>query len=63
MSTNDSQAYKCKEKGCDESVQYEPKIVLAFITPGAPHQSKKKTKVVYLTCANGHTHSYVVPNP
>lgn len=50
--------FKCREPRCAESVVYRPKIVLGL--GRYRRESEPTTKVVYLTCPQGHTHRYEV---
>lgn len=50
--------FPCKETGCSRKVRYERKT-----QPGAARKRKKDTRqtfAVYLTCEDGHVHSYDV---
>lgn len=57
-----SQTLKCKELNCDETINYEPDHVIAFIKRPRPipGRAKKKSKTVYLRCSKGHIHKYIV---
>ena len=51
----DVKIFDCKE-GCGEKVEYKRKVVRGLRdVAGEP-----KTKTVYLTCPQGHTHAYRV---
>ena len=53
--------YKCNEKGCDQEVEYKPKRVFGLTKPGVSNKKEQEqTITVYLTCSNGHTHTYNV---
>ena len=52
-----SQEFSCREPNCSEKVYYERKVLPAGVELGISSQDKK---VVYLTCARGHTHPYEV---
>jgi len=50
-------AIQCKELGCAETVNYRRRTIMAV---DRKETKQPTTKVVYLTCANGHTHKYEV---
>ncbi len=51
----------CKEPGCTEKVEYEPVIVFGVEIGKSINQNIRATKkTVYLTCKQGHCHSYLV---
>jgi hypothetical protein len=49
--------FDCKENNCTEKVAYKRKILLGIFTRD---DAPSADKVVYLTCANGHTHPYTI---
>lgn len=49
----------CKEPGCDKTVIYEREIVHGFKSDA----KESKLISVYLTCADDHTHKYIVEKP
>ncbi len=53
-----SKSFPCKEKGCTESVTYDRQTATGM--KQIPDSKITKSKTVYLTCKNGHTHSYEV---
>lgn len=55
-----TQKFKCKESGCDKKVSYEPIAFFGLIRSDTIPIPKRKTKHVYLTCENDHTHKYTV---
>jgi hypothetical protein len=58
MPNNSETSFSCKEPGCDQKVDYEPKPI-----PGMElkkDSSSNKSKVVYLECSKGHIHPYTV---
>lgn len=55
---DETQTFQCKSNSCTESVTYERETVLGLVDPA--NAAGRKSKVVYLTCANGHTYPYTV---
>jgi len=53
-----TQTFQCKSCGID--VTYKRKTVLGLTIRGDDNGNGDKQKVVYLTCAEGHTHPYTV---
>jgi hypothetical protein len=51
----------CLEPDCKEKVRYKRKIVFGFMTQSI-FTNPGSEKTVYLTCANKHTHPYIIPN-
>jgi uncharacterized membrane protein len=58
-----SQQFKCKEPGCDGTVEFEYAPTVATIKMASPIQSDEVEVVAYLTCNKGHTHPYNVKVP
>ena len=55
---NDDQSQTMTCKTCGETFPYKRETVLGLRSPDA--NPAKKSKVVYLTCPNGHTLPYTV---
>jgi hypothetical protein len=58
MSDSETQ-FACKEEGCDQQVTYAPEAIPGLIYD-RPAGLGQRTRTVYLTCDDGHTHPYQV---
>jgi hypothetical protein len=50
--------FTCPTSGCGQPVTYRPRKVLGLA--GYDPQVRGGTKVVYLTCPQGHTHRFEI---
>ncbi|WP_280153452.1 hypothetical protein [Piscinibacter sp. XHJ-5] len=55
-----SQSFSCPEENCGLKVTYVPQSLPGSIGFNVRKLDPPREVVVYLTCANGHTHAYTV---